>query len=477
MAAPNEEIKNNKIYKRMKKYLTLLAGAMFLTACSNDAEDIAGNNGYQPSTDAIAFEINGDGVENATRASGAIYSDDVLATSSISVFASYTGKLRYENTTVKQDFMWNQKVTGTGTAPDITWTYNPVKYWPNGLADTPEYLSFFAYAPYKAKEELVDDGRGGIIDISANDITGDPWINYRIASKPWDVWDYTDADPANWNKTEDANQVDLLYGTKYTPASGANPEKWESWTNVSKYKDDGTINTDVAGIETGSIGKVKFTMKHALASIGNAITIRTSGELNGLIKNYSEIIVEGIKIEYKNLTNKARLILNSADGSANWKEVISGELTTTRTYLNMFKPANQLTFDGTPSTDLSIAPNSDPKHIHYLNAAAAADGVPAAESIEGDGLFYIPLQIAGQPKATATVTLYYRVHILGPDIYKPAIGTAPAEATSKTFELDNNLEGKMQGIALTLGKDYDLLHEVWTLGGTATEPSYSRELK
>ena len=143
----------------------------------------------------------------------------------------------------------------------------------------------------------------------------------------------------------------------------------------------------------------------------------------------------------------------------------------------MFKPANQLTFDGTPSTDASIAPNSDPKHIHYLNAAAAADGVPAAESIEGDGLFYIPLQIAGQPKATATVTLYYRVHILGPDIYKPAIGTAPAEATSKAFELDNNLEGKMQGIALTLGKDYDLLHEVWTLGGTATEPSYSRELK
>jgi PBP1b-binding outer membrane lipoprotein LpoB len=75
VAAPNEEIKNNKIYKRMKKYLTLLAGAMFLTACSNDAEDIAGNNGYQPSTDAIAFEFNGDEVENATRASGAIYND------------------------------------------------------------------------------------------------------------------------------------------------------------------------------------------------------------------------------------------------------------------------------------------------------------------------------------------------------------------------------------------------------------------
>lgn len=460
----------------MKKYLTLLAGAMFLTACYNDADDIASKDGYQPSTDAIAFEFNEDGVENATRASGAIYSDDVLATSSISVFASYTGKLRYENTTVKQDFMWNQKVTGTGTAPDITWTYNPVKYWPNGLADTPEYLSFFAYAPYKAKEELVDDGRGGIIDISANDITGDPWINYRIASKPWDVWNYTDPDPANWNKTEDANQVDLLYGTKYTPASGANPEKWESWTNVSKFKTDGTINTGVAGLED----KVKFTMKHALASIGNEITIRTSGELNGLIKNYSEIIVEGIKIEYKNLTNKARLILNSADGSANWKEIISGELTTTRTYLNMFKPANQLTFDGS---------STDAKHIHYLNAVAnyTSEPAPALASIEGDGLFYIPLQIAGTPKATATVTLYYRVHILAlpdtdPNHLMPIATEAPAEATA-TFDLVKaptqieTMAGKKQGIALTLGKDYDLMHLVYTLGGTATEPSYSRLTK
>ena len=447
----------------MKKYLTLLAGAMFLTACSNDAEDIAGNNGYQPSTDAIAFEVFGDGVENATRASGAIFSNDELQTKEIGVFASYTGKLKYENVTVSPDFMYNQKLAYDGTA---NWTYAPVKYWPNGLAETPEYLSFFAYAPYEAAPA----SDKCITDISDNNLQGDPWVNYRLASKPWDVWNYTDPDPNNWTKTEDANQVDLLYATKQI--GDAAPYTYKPWTDVSKYNDNGTI-----GI--GTTDKVKFTMKHALASFGNEITIRTSGELNGLIKNYSEIIVEGIKIEYKNLTNKARLILNSADGSANWKEIISGELTTTRTYLNMFKPANQLTFDGTPSTDASIAPNSDPKHIHYLNAAAAADGVPAAESIEGDGLFYIPLQIAGQPKATATVTLYYRVHILGPDIYKPATGTAPAEATAtldlvKAPLVIDDMAGKKQGIALTLGKDYDLMHEVWTLGGTATEPSYSR---
>jgi hypothetical protein len=444
MAAPNEEIKNNKIYKRMKKYLTLLAGAMFLTACSNDAEDIAGNNGYQPSTDAIAFEFNGDEVENATRASGAIYNDVALQAENIGVFASYTGKLKYENVTVSPDFMWNQKLTYAGTA----WGYNPVKYWPNGLAQVPEYLSFFAYAPY----EQYPGADKCITDISDNNVTGDPWINYRLASKPWDVWNYTDPDPNNWAKTEDANQIDLLFGTRQNGTS------YEPWTDVTNWDNEATPTAKLIN------HKVQFTMKHALASIGNRITIGTNAELNGLILNYSEIKIYGIKIEYKNLTNKARLILNSADGTANWKEIISGELTTTRTYLNMFQ--TPMTFDGSSSTAVDIP---------YLNGPTS--GAPDPMTTQGDGLFYIPLQIAGQPKATATVTLYYRVHILGPDIYKPAIGTAPAEATSKAFELDNNLEGKMQGIALTLGKDYDLLHEVWTLGGTATEPSYSRLTK
>ena len=445
----------------MKKYLTLLAGAMFLTACYNDAEDIAGKDGYQPSTNAIAFEVNEDGVENATRASGMVFDDATLQTKAIGVFASYTGKLKYENTTVSPDFMYNQKLAydGTGSA----WTYAPLKYWPNGLAETPEYLSFLAYAPYEAAP--AEDKC--ITDISDNNLTGDPWINYRLAKNPWDVWDFSNADQTLWAKTADANQIDLLYATKRE--GDAAPYTYKPWTDVSKYNDNGTI-----GI--GITDKVKFTMKHALACIGNEITIKTSAELNGLIKDFSEVIIEGIKIEYKNLTTKARLVLNSADGSANWKEIISGELTTNRTYLNMFKDADKLTFDGA---------NETPKHIHYLNKVAdySTDPKPNEASTEGDGMFYIPLQVAGTPKATATVTLYYRVHILAlpdtdPNHLKPIATEAPAEAKA-TFDLKMEsvapgIEGKKQGIALTLGKDYDLMHEVWTLGGTATEPSYSR---
>ena len=454
----------------MKKYLTLLAGAMFLTACSND-EDVASSNGYQPSTNAIAFTVNEDGMENATRASGIIFNDDEMRKKEIGVFASYTGKLKYENTTVSPDFMYNQKLVYDGT--DDVWTYAPVKYWPNGLAETPEYLSFFAYAPYEAAP--AEDKC--ITDISDNNLAGDPWIVYRLAKNPWDVWDFSNADQNLWAKTADADQVDLLYATKREGTAA--PYTYKPWTDVSKYAENGTIGTNIDD-------KVHFTMKHALACVGNEITIKTSGELNDLINGFSDIIIEGIKIEYKDLTTKARLVLNSKDGSANWKEIISGELTTTRTYLNMFKDADKLTFDGTKSADASITPASDPQHIHYLNKVAnySTDPKPNEASIEGDGIFYIPMQVAGTPKATAKVTLFYRVHILSipdsdPTHLKPQATEAPAEA-SATFDLKMDdagagMEGKKQGIALTLGKDYDLLLEVWTLGGTATKPSYSRK--
>ena len=427
----------------MKKYLTLLAGAMFLTACYNDADDIASKDGYQPSTDAIAFEFNEDGVENSvTRASGMAYATSVIednAYPGIGVFASYTGKLTYENTTVSPDFMWNQLVKYS-----TAWDYAPTKYWPNALAEVPEYLSFFAYAPYEAAPA----SDKCITDISDNNVTGDPWVNYRLGKYPWPK-DETGA-------AQTPDQVDLLYGMKQEGTSA--PYTYKPWTDVSKYKDNGSINIGIAD-------KVKFTMKHALACFGNEITIKTNAELNGLILNYSKIVIYGIKIEYKNLTTKARLVLNSADGSANWKEVISGELTTTRTYKNMF--TTPLTFTG--ASDAAV-------HIPYLNGGTDTDNAPKVESTEGDGLFYIPMQIAGTEKAKATVTLYYRVNILADNSYIPA---APdyAEA-SRTFDLPiNDMAGKKQGLALTLGKDYDLMHLVYTLGGTATEPSYSRLTK
>lgn len=57
------------------------------------------------------------------------------------VFAYYTDEERY-SAAATPNFMNNQQVTYNGSA----WTYAPVKYWPNEATD---YVSFFAYAPYR----------------------------------------------------------------------------------------------------------------------------------------------------------------------------------------------------------------------------------------------------------------------------------------------------------------------------------------
>jgi len=67
------------------------------------------------------------------------------------VYAYYTkGRVFDAAKDTTPNFMNNQEVTYTasGTTPVVeSWSYAPVKYWPNNPED---YVSFFAYAPYNA---------------------------------------------------------------------------------------------------------------------------------------------------------------------------------------------------------------------------------------------------------------------------------------------------------------------------------------
>ncbi|MBO7589968.1 MAG: fimbrillin family protein [Prevotella sp.] len=378
----------------MKRYLILMTAATaLLAACSNDAD----NEGYEPSNMAIAFEANEEG--SATRAPGMIVDTEGLKAlrQGFGVFGSYTGRLTYENTTVSPDVMYNQQITWANNA----WAYSPVKYWPN---DNRDYVSFFAYAPYEASPR--DDGQRCIIDMSKRYDLGDPWINYRLAENPWST-----TNP----------QVDLLYGQHEMS------NNYTSWLDQQKPNDPTNY-------------KVLFTFRHALACIGDEITIKCSPELANLITGYATITISQVTINYKNLTTKARLVLNSI-GSANWKEIISGELTSTRTYIKDLVN-NPITFDSNNfTTEQTIS--------------------------TGDGLLYIPLRIAGTDAAQAEVTITYTVTN---NAGKSYTGTG-----TTTFDLDMNLEGRKQGIALQLTKNLDLQHLVYTIGRGAIGPSYSRK--
>ena len=363
----------------MKKILTLFAAAMLITACSNEDGTQEGN---QPSTSPIAFEVTDNG--SLTRALGEIKSSTDFQGTLFGVFASYTGKLKYENTTVSPDFMYNQPVSITD---DGNWSYAPLKYWPN---DASEYVSFFAYAPYE--ESPADDGRC-IIDMSKWDDKGDPWLNYRLA-----------ADPFGEETSVSYPQVDLLYAVN----EGSNTE--EASDDAPSLDQQKPNDED----------KVKFTFKHALGCVGDLITIQMSEALSQKLANYAELKVTSVKINYKNLTNKARLVLKCSS-YPDWREIVSGQLTVSRT-LKIENPDNCSPLTSTSPESIST----------------------------GKGLFYIPLQVQGTEAPVAEVTLNYTVKILG-------TGTELTGVATGSFPLSlNAMEGKKQ-----LDND------------PATEPSYA----
>ena len=123
---------------------------MTMVGCSNDevVNDYSQDN-------AIQF---GTYVGRDAQGRGAVEDIASVATTGFGVFAFYTDGDKYgaqeKYTSFEANFMDNQQVKGTageGENPTYTWSYDPVKYWPNEATD---YVSFLAYAPYDKAYEL-----------------------------------------------------------------------------------------------------------------------------------------------------------------------------------------------------------------------------------------------------------------------------------------------------------------------------------
>lgn len=320
----------------------------------------AGLSGDRP----ITFDAAATGT--VTRAAGEVSVDAALQARSFGVFASYTGKLSYENTTVSPDYMYNQEVTYNSTAH--VWEYTPVKYWPNNPDD---YVSFFAYSPYDANPG--EGSASGIIGMSRDVDLGDPWINFRLP--------------------EYANQVDLLYAAP--------------WMDQHRHNEGEPA--------------MAFTFHHALACIGEVVTVKMSDALYANMHGDVDITIDKVTIQYNNLTTKARLVLHSI-GAPNWKEIISGELTCSRSY------------DSGTLTGKTFSKD-------------AATNPDALTLSSGEGLFYIPLRVKGTSLPEAVITLTYTVS------NDNGTFTSLAAATVTFVPGD---PGTKQGLALTLNGDMNL---------------------
>ena len=237
----------------------------------------------------------------ATRATGMIGDDASLQAGGFGVFGCYTGLHNYSESDANSSFMYNQELEWV--SGDAHWEYNPVKYWPG---EEGHKVSFFAYAPYSEC-----NGTGCIPSCVRYQETADPWVMYRIAEDP-------------------AQQVDLLYATPLLD------------------------QTKMAVNE-----RLEFTFKHALACVGDNVTISTSA---------TGVTLKEVSIDYT-LTAKGRLVLWNR-GSANWTPIQSEDVVTVR------------------SVSLLTAGNE-----------------PLPKTFSGQGLFCIPAEAAGYPqKATIHVT-------------------------------------------------------------------------
>ena len=242
----------------------MLCALLMLTACSEEMVTLSENEKTQ--ADAVIFSAY---LNRATDAAGSragqvgVIGNDALKLSAdgFGVFA-FMGNddWLYESGTQQPDFMFNQQVVWTPSSG--TWTYTPLKYWPNetgsnAVSDNTDRLTFFAYAPYVAANPetgqlttiYTDEERTtGITAMSGHHHRGDPWVQYVVS---YDA----------------GNQVDLC------------------WANV----DGNTLNQTKHNIDD----PVLFNFHHALSAINiqidavtDAFSPATSEGLHGNTRIY-----------------------------------------------------------------------------------------------------------------------------------------------------------------------------------------------
>lgn len=304
--------------------------SIIASSCSKDVRETAGSV-------ALSFSAS-----DVARAPGEM--DDIAVDGyGFGVFGFDTGLYRYGDSHVNPNFMYNEKVSYD--AATARWSYEPVKYWPNGegeLAGTTgalvNHLSFFAYAPYS---DMAEDNPAGycIPTISDQSEPGNPWIVYRIHE---DV----------------SQQVDLLYAP----------------TVVDRTLDQ--AKPDVAA-------RIGFQFRHALACVGEKVRVSCSANLKAALAGEAtsqggkiQVILQNVRIRF-HLTERARLTLWST-GTPRWRLLLNGE----------------------PTTDRLVTYGEDLGWLLY--STLAAEGGSAWESAGGEGVFYIPVDVPDDVQ-TATV--------------------------------------------------------------------------
>lgn len=258
----------------MKKYLILAATTVFvLGACSKNEVDVNVDKvpvtfgTYVGMTKATTGDIDLDGLKSSEDGFG--------------VYCYYSDNSSYNSSSSTPNFMLNQKVYNSNhsshsAGADATWTYTPIKYWPNEYGDganstTTDKLTFRAYAPYSTG--------------STNNISNLPDKNSTATTLTYTV--------------DNSNQVDLLWASN---AVG-------SLTDLTKKNVTVTSTVD-------------FTFSHALSKItfSHQAVVDQVNPSSGALATGTTITLNSITID--GTTIKKSGVFNFATGE--WGTLTAG---------------------------------------------------------------------------------------------------------------------------------------------------------
>ena len=395
--------------KKTTKFLALFGLALFMAGCS---EDDNVNESALSKDGTVQFGVQTTQMLTRATSGGTLgvidNEDDLIKKQGFGVFGCYTGALVYESSTVTPDFMYNQQVNGEKVGSDYIWSYNPVKYWPNNGKTT-----FFAYAPY-VDHTKVDYEKpwktACIADMSKPYDEGDPWLVYVLSPYPFS------------NPALNQGQCDLLIGVN--AANSDNP-----W-----YDQEKANLTD----------KMNFTFKHALGIIGDKIKIKVTPELQAVLdaSSNARVYIRSITMNYRNLTRKAKLVLNSKQGIPNWKPIVSGEVTVDRTVT--IKESDIVSVDPSYSEFIATEDYDDQTYYNANEGITSANtGTDGVTLLTKKGLLFIPYQVVEQPQQVEVV-LDYQVLANEMEPYNGVV--------KNTINIQTQ-DGQCSDIIITLGKN------------------------
>ena len=312
--------------KKTNLFLVLLM-ALLVMSCSKDETVMS----IPQESDAIAFGTYV-GRDATTRA--AVLNATELQTAGFGVFAFYSNETANEyNATTSNfipNFMYNTKVS------TASWTYSPVKYWPN---ESDDKLTFFAYAPYSKGDGT--DGDHNITTFSGNTTPGDPTLLFTVNSDAKKQSDLLYADATNLkNLTKQTIGGTVSFPFKHalsrigfkvevmsdkvnddatgTPDAGSvTSDAIASGTVVSVQKVEligtfatsntfnfaaGSWGTPTAGSVIYSLDNATETNSNFISSVANNVTINeqvlnaTDSYLMIIPKEFTDAATEGLKI-------------------------------------------------------------------------------------------------------------------------------------------------------------------------------------